>query len=179
MFDISKLTIDKPFKISDDLLKKISIAFRCEIKPETYNECIEYYVHKLKNIFGKINVLQGVKKQINKIRSVHYLINKDVIKFYFELHFYSDPYRENIDEYVLSKFKDEIKIREDEIFIDNDDEDEEENKSKKEENNNKSYWTCRFCNIRDFEFSCNFFNDMQCNNCMKKPMLKYLNTLFI
>jgi hypothetical protein len=178
-FDISKLTIDKPFKISDDLLKKISIAFRCEIKPETYNECIEYYVNKLKNIFGKINVLQGVKKQINKIRSVHYSINKDVIKFYFELHFYSDPYRENTDEYVLSKFKDEIKIREDEIFIDNDDEDEEENKSKKEENNNKSYWTCRFCNIRDFEFSCNFFNDMQCNNCMKKPMLKYLNTLFI
>jgi hypothetical protein len=43
---------------------------------------------------------------------------------------------------------------------------------------NKNYWICRFCNIRDYEYSRNFFNDMQCSNCMETPMLQHLNTVF-
>jgi len=132
-FDINKLPIDKPFKINEELLRKINIAFRCEIKPETYNECIEYYVNKLKHIFGKINVLQGVKRQINKIRSVYFSVNTDIIKFYFDLHYFSCPYRENIDEYVLDKFKDNIQVRFDEPFVDVDD----NNDIQDEESNNE------------------------------------------
>jgi hypothetical protein len=177
-FDVSNLPIDKPFKISDELLRKINVALRCEIKPETYNECIEYYVNKLKNIFGKINILQGVKKQMNKVRSVHYSVNKDVIKFYFEVHYFSNPYREQIDEHVLNKFKDEVKIKVDEIFIDNEDEDDGEVKEI-EDNSNKSYWVCRFCNFKDCEESSKFYNDMQCTQCMKNPMRRYLITLCI
>ena len=58
--DVSKLPVDKIYKVNDELIKKINTAFRCETKPETYNEYIDYYVNKLKSIFGHINLIQDV-----------------------------------------------------------------------------------------------------------------------
>jgi hypothetical protein len=76
-------------KINDELLNKINMAFRCEQKPETFNECLEYYVNKLKSIFGKINIIEATRRQVNKKRVMHYNVNKDEIKYYFELHYLS------------------------------------------------------------------------------------------
>jgi hypothetical protein len=166
--DVMKLPIDKEYKISEELTKKINTAFRCEIIPKTFNECIEYYVNKLKSIFGSTNLIQGTKKQVNKIRSVHFSINTEAVQYYFELHYLSSPYRETIDTFLLNKYKEEIKVKEDDVFIDDDECEEESNKLEVVDTRSKNYWKCRFCNFKDFEESNKFYNDMQCFICMKK-----------
>jgi hypothetical protein len=163
--DVKKLIEDKPMEINDELINKINIAFRCEQIPETFNEYIDYYVNKLKNIFGKVNIIEGTRKQANKKRVMHYLIKKDEVKYYFDIHYYSCPYRDTLDEYLLEQFKSEIKIKED-IFIDNDD-DEDDEIEKENDDIEKNKWSYKFCNYDDYEESCNFFNDMTCVKCSK------------
>jgi hypothetical protein len=89
----------------------MNTAFRCEQKPETFNDCLEYYVHKLKNIFNGLNIIKTKIKQINKTRKAHYTINRDKIKYYFDLHYFISQDRKNIDKYLLEEFKNEIKIK--------------------------------------------------------------------
>jgi hypothetical protein len=96
-FNFKKLDEDKPFKISDELIKKINISFRCEKTPEqTYNKYIEYYIQKLKNILGKITIIQAVRIQENKKRITKYNIDKDILNFYLKLYELTDETREYI-----------------------------------------------------------------------------------
>ena len=165
--DVSKLPVDKIYKVNDELIKKINTAFRCETKPETYNEYIDYYVNKLKSIFGHINLIQGTRKQVNKVRSFQYNISEDVIKYFFDLHYYSSPFRETLDDYLLKKYGNVIKIKENDIFIDETEEEMNEEDKAIEDKSTKTFWTCRFCTFKDYEESCIFFNDMQCVKCTK------------
>ena len=96
-FDFQKLEVDEPFKIPDELLKKINIAFRCEKFPNTYNEFIEYYFYKVKNILGGVDILTTVRKQINKKRQYIYTVNKDELNKYLSLYQIIDPYRKYIE----------------------------------------------------------------------------------
>ena len=96
-FDFQKLEVDKPFKIPDELLKKINIAYRCEKFPNTYNEFIEYYFYKIKNVLGGVDILTTTRKQINKKRQYIYTVNKDELNKYLSLYQLSDPYREYIE----------------------------------------------------------------------------------
>jgi hypothetical protein len=47
---VDKLIIDKPQEISKELITEINRIFRCEMEPKSFNECIDYYVNKLKHL---------------------------------------------------------------------------------------------------------------------------------
>jgi len=121
-FNFKKLDEDKPFKISDDLIKKINISFRTDKTPkETYNNYIDYYTHKIKHILNKIEITDTEKKQVNKIRSQHTQINKKLFNYYLKLYELTDDKREYIVSY---DFYDELKtpLESNNInFIDDDD----------------------------------------------------------
>jgi hypothetical protein len=95
-FDFQKLEVDEPFKIPEELHKKINIAYRCEKFPNTYNEFIEYYFYKVKNILGGVDILTTNRKQINKKRQYIYTLKKDELNKYLSLYELCDPYRKHI-----------------------------------------------------------------------------------
>jgi len=97
-FEFDKLEDDKPFKISDELIKNINVSFRCSIYPTTYNEFIEYYVNKISHMTGNIKIVSSVKKQINKKRQQVYNIDKDILNKYVELYKLTDERRKNLIE---------------------------------------------------------------------------------
>jgi hypothetical protein len=105
---------------------------------------------------------------IINIIHLHYNISEDVIKYFFDLHYYSSPFRETLDDYLLKKYGNVIKIKEHDIFIDEIEEEMDEQDKAIEDKSTKTFWTCRFCTFKDYEESCLFFNDMQCVECMKK-----------
>lgn len=96
-FDFQKLEVDEPFKIPDELHKKINIAYRCDKFPNTYNEFIEYYFYKVKNILSGVDILTTTRKQINKKRQYIYTVNKDELNKYLSLYQLIDPDREYIE----------------------------------------------------------------------------------
>jgi hypothetical protein len=124
-FEINKINEDKPIKINNELITKINTAFRTDQTPESFNEFIEYYISKLKHLTGNIEIIKGIKKQVNKKRGIHYSIINENLKFYFDLHYLSNPTRYNIKPSLLEKFKTEIKIMTDEEFNKVDDNNEE------------------------------------------------------
>lgn len=93
-FQFDKLEEDKPFKISDELTKKIKVSFKCEQYPITYNEYIEYYVNKIKHLLGKIEIITATRKQVNKQRIQQYNINVEELNNYLKLYELSEPARE-------------------------------------------------------------------------------------
>jgi hypothetical protein len=97
-FEFNKLEDDKPFKISDELIKNINVSFRCSIYPTTYNEFIEYYVSKINHMTGNIKIIISTKKQINKKRQQVYNIDKDILNKYVELYKLTDERRKNLIE---------------------------------------------------------------------------------
>jgi len=97
-FQFDKEAVDKPFKVSDDLVKKINVSYRCDQYPTTYNEYIEYYVNKIKHLTGFINFITSTKKQINKVRTQIYSIDNVVLNRYLKLYELTDPKREHLIE---------------------------------------------------------------------------------
>lgn len=99
-FNFQKLDEDKPLTIKDDLIKRINIAFRTDRNktktPATFNEYIEYYVGKITNILGELKIIESKRKQINKIKSMHYQIDNVKLNEYLTLYELSDPCREYI-----------------------------------------------------------------------------------
>ena len=109
--EIEKLEKDINKTISIELYNKIKVSFRSiEGHPRTYNECIEYYIKKLSHMFRTLKIILTERKRINGKKCTLYCINKTQIKFYFELNYNKDPIRVNFDNYLLEKFKNEIKI---------------------------------------------------------------------
>ena len=107
--EVNKIAINKPIILPYELINKINTAFRSVANPKTFNECIDYYVHKLKNIFGKLDIIVSEKKQVNKIRSMHYTIDNEKLKRYFDLHFIRNPTRNNMDKNLLNRLDIPIK----------------------------------------------------------------------
>lgn len=107
-FQIEKIKEDRPLEVNEQLITKVNTAFRTEQRPNTYNEYIEYYVSKLNNIFGSLDIIKGERKQVNKKRSIHYSINLDALKNYFDLHYLSCPTRYTINPFILNKYKNQI-----------------------------------------------------------------------
>jgi len=97
-FEFDKLPDDKPFKISDELIKKINVSFKSEQYPTTYNEFIEYYVNKINHITGNIKIISTSRKQIKGKRNQIYNIDKDILNKYVELYKLTDERRENLIE---------------------------------------------------------------------------------
>lgn len=85
-FNVQKLKDDKQFKLSDELNKKINSSYRCSEFPITFNECITYYINKLKHLTGFINIVNCERKQINGKRDRYYNINKNEIIKYLNLY---------------------------------------------------------------------------------------------
>ena len=95
-FQFDKVAVDKPLKISDELVKKINVAYRCDQYPTTYNEYIEYYVNKIKHLTGSIKFITSTKKQLNKVRTQVYGIDKVVLNQYLKLYELTDSKREHL-----------------------------------------------------------------------------------
>lgn len=94
-FDVAKLEEDKPLKLSDELNKKINSSFRCSEFPNTFNECILYYINKVKHLLDFINIFNCERIQKNKKRERLYTINQEEFKKYFGLYVSSSGF-ENI-----------------------------------------------------------------------------------
>lgn len=131
-FQIEKLKEDKSIIINEQLIKEINKSFISVEIPKTYNDCIEYYVKKLKNLCGNIKIIDTDRVYNNYIKKkiTRYTINEETLKFYFELHYLSNPTRSNIKPGLLKRFKDNIKqMSIDEFYKighnDNDEEDDE------------------------------------------------------
>lgn len=96
-FNFKYLEEDKPFNIKEDLLKRINTSYRTDRNkhtPKTFNEYIKFYVHKIKQLIGDINIINTKKTQINKIRQQVYTLNKTNLNDYLKLYELSDPSRE-------------------------------------------------------------------------------------
>lgn len=120
-FNFKKLDIDIPYKITDELHKKINTAFRSEKFPETYNGFIEYYYNKISNIIGNMELLNKVRKTVNKKRQIIYSINEDTLNEILTLYELSDSKRKYIFNSPFFKpiVKKENKIKDDLNFLDN------------------------------------------------------------
>ena len=95
-FQTDKIKGDKPFKLPEELNIKINSSFRCKDFPTTFNECIHYYVNKIKNLTGFINLIESTQKQENKKRERYYNINKDEFNKYLKLYRKTSTGRNNI-----------------------------------------------------------------------------------
>jgi|688.fasta_scaffold09539_17 hypothetical protein len=93
-FDFNKLEVDAPCKISNELILKINTAYRCNQSPTTYNEFIEYYINKIKNITGGYDIITKTRKQINKKRETIYKINEIELNKALDLYELTDERRE-------------------------------------------------------------------------------------
>lgn len=95
-FQLDKIKGDKPFKISEDLNKKINSSFRCDEFPITFNECILYYVNKIKHLTGFISIINSTQIQEDGKRERHYNINTNVFSKYLKLYDITTGDRKNV-----------------------------------------------------------------------------------
>ena len=108
-FDIQKLDEDKEIIINDNLIDKINKTFKAtKTNINSYNKYIEYYINKLKNLFSNIEIIKSKKIQKNNKRCVHYTIDNDILKHYFDLYFLSNNSPYNFDPYLLAKYENDI-----------------------------------------------------------------------
>lgn len=106
-FNFQKQVNDKPFKIDDDLLKRINVAFRTDRnkkQPSTFNEYVDYYVHKIKALTGGIDIVISLRKQQNKVRIMHYETDKVKLNELLKLYELTDGGRVHI---ITSEYFDE------------------------------------------------------------------------
>ncbi len=87
-------------------MKKINCSFRCSTYPQTFNELIEYYAHKIQHMTGDIKIITSTKKQVNKVRGKHYEINREELNNYLDLYQLSDERRKYL---IKSKYFNELK----------------------------------------------------------------------
>ena len=105
-FQIDHKGQDEPVTISEKLYKKINIAFRSvEKMPLTYNKLINYYVAKLNNIIGKLDIIEKSNDQINNKRMTRYKINETSLKYYMDLNYLSNCSRVEFDKNLLKRFE--------------------------------------------------------------------------
>jgi len=93
-FQFNKLDDDKPYKITDELIKKINVSFKSEQYPTTYNEYIEYYVNKINHITGDIKIISTTRKRVKGARQQIYSVNREELNKYVELYKLSDERRQ-------------------------------------------------------------------------------------
>ena len=118
-FEVNKLEEDKVFKLSDELNKKVNSSFRCSEFPTTFNECIVYYINKIKHLLDFINIFNCERIQTNKKRERLYTINQDEFKKYFGLYVISNGFNNIVQCPIIESIKNEfIQTDETKIFID-------------------------------------------------------------
>lgn len=86
-FQILKLPIDRELIINETLLKKINTVFQVDGKnPKTFNKAVDYYVKKLKHLFGELKIIDSKAKQVNNIQSTHHIINNKILNYQLNTH---------------------------------------------------------------------------------------------
>lgn len=118
-FEVCKLENDKAFKLSDELNKRVNSSFRCSEFPATFNECIAYYINKIKHLLDFINIFNCKQIQKNKKRERHYTINQDEFKKYFSLYIISNGFNNILQCPTIENIKNEFKLNDEtNAFID-------------------------------------------------------------
>jgi len=95
-FNFEKIEDDKEIKFNEELIKKINVVYECKQTPSTHNEFIEYYFNKVKNLIGKLEILDTTRTQTNKKRVVKYNINLEEFNKFFKLYEKTNPERRNL-----------------------------------------------------------------------------------
>jgi len=95
-FNFDKIEDDKEIKFNEELIKKINVVYECKQTPTTYNDFKEYYFNKVKNLIGKLDILDTTRTQINKKRVVKYNINLEEFNKFFKLYEKTNPERRNL-----------------------------------------------------------------------------------
>ena len=88
------------------LLENIKIAFRTKDEPKTYFELLPFYIKRIENIIGDIQLFKKKRVQEDKKRCYQYSYNTETIKHIFELHHLKYPNHHGIHQDILSKFSD-------------------------------------------------------------------------
>ena len=103
-FQVGHKEIDEPIIISDELYKRINTVFRSvEKKPLMYNKFIVYYVAKLNNMIGKLNIIDKSNDQINYNRMTRYKINEPLLFNYIKDALTIDN-KDNFDMNIINNF---------------------------------------------------------------------------
>ena len=95
-FNFEKIEDDKEIKFNEELIKKKNVVYECKQTPSTHNGFKEYYFNKVKNLIGKLNILDTTREQINKKRVVNYNINLEEFNKFFKLYEKTNPERRNL-----------------------------------------------------------------------------------
>jgi len=94
--NFDKIEDDKEIKFNEELIKKINVVYECKQTPTTYNDFKEYYFNKVKNLIGKLDILDTTRTQINKKRVVKYNINLEEFNKFFKLYEKTNQERRNL-----------------------------------------------------------------------------------